>query len=295
VCRVFGGALTGPLFGVGGTTTTTAATMMTTLTPTTSHSTTSATPLPTTTSEAMTTATMRAESAMARFAFGSAYMLACDRIDYRLFVSVISNGPGCHVKTFAFFRACWPTLPRKSDVSSTIGELKCRRSVVTVFPRFLSTGTSVLGLGDVLVPGLFLAFLRRVDVDMYPGKSSTLIVFVWIAASRQLCAKGAFFRGYFFVGMVAYMLGIILTFVIATVVRNGQPALLYLIPIIHTTIVIVARWRGVNALIFVCARCSVHCYHHKPQVNYASCGRARQSTPQGRQHRRTRHARRLCR
>jgi len=136
--------------------------------------------------------TTRTESAMARFAFG-----------------IITNGPGCHVKTFAFFRPCWPTLP-----------------MVTIFPRFLSTGTSVLGLGDVLVPGLFLAFLRRVDVDMHG------------ASMRR------FFRGYFFVGMTAYMCGIVLTFVIATLFKSGQPALLYLIPIVHITTVITARWRG---------------------------------------------------
>jgi len=68
-------------------------------------------------------------------------------------------------------------------------------------------GFSLLGLGDVVIPGLFVSFMGRVDEALKPEKIS-----------------------YFTVGTVAYAVGLATCFVVNEVTKAGQPALLYLDP-----------------------------------------------------------------
>lgn len=68
---------------------------------------------------------------------------------------------------------------------------------------------SVLGLGDIVIPGLFVRMLSRVDEALQPEKVS-----------------------YFNAGVLAYAVGLILCFVVNNVTGSGQPALLYLDPLI---------------------------------------------------------------
>jgi hypothetical protein len=58
----------------------------------------------------------------------------------RMARGIISNGPGCYVKDFAFFRPCFPTLP-----------------MLVLFPRWLSEGEVLIGLvSDWKTGGFFL-------------------------------------------------------------------------------------------------------------------------------------------
>ncbi|XP_062054142.1 signal peptide peptidase-like 2A [Lepus europaeus] len=77
---------------------------------------------------------------------------------------------------------------------------------------------SILGFGDIIVPGLLIAYCRRFDVQM--GSSSI----------------------YYISSTIAYAVGMILTFVVLVLMKKGQPALLYLVPCTLITASIVA-WR----------------------------------------------------
>ena len=82
-------------------------------------------------------------------------------------------------------------------------------------------GYSMLGLGDVALPGLFVSFLLRFD---YMKRAQS----VW--------------RSYCFIATVAYACGLVATYVGLALMRSGQPALLYLVPALLGSTVFVA-WR----------------------------------------------------
>jgi signal peptide peptidase-like protein 2A len=122
----------------------------------------------------------------------------------RLAMGILRDSKGCEVATLAFFRPCWPSLP-----------------MLTVFPRFLSHGFNAVGLGDLIVPGLHVAVLAR-----YDG---------WL--------KRTWRTGYFWLSFAGYCVGLVMAMVVALVFRSGQPALLYLIPLVHVPPLIAAAAR----------------------------------------------------
>ncbi|KAH6930445.1 hypothetical protein HPB50_013702 [Hyalomma asiaticum] len=79
---------------------------------------------------------------------------------------------------------------------------------------------SLLGFGDILVPGLLLAFLRGFDLINVGG-----------------CM-------YFPVALIFYGLGLLATFAGLYLMRLAQPALLYLVPFTVIPTLIIARLRG---------------------------------------------------
>jgi len=72
---------------------------------------------------------------------------------------------------------------------------------------------SMLGLGDIVIPGIFIALLLR--FDHHRGQRNR--------------AK-AVSKVYFHVTFIAYILGLMLTVVIMHTFQAAQPALLYLVP-----------------------------------------------------------------
>lgn len=84
--------------------------------------------------------------------------------------------------------------------------------IVIAVPHIWSNGASILGLGDVLVPGLFIVFLLR-----------------WDGHNRHMPWEGTARCGY-----LGYVLGYLLTFFILVVSDRGQPALLYIVPCVLT-------------------------------------------------------------
>ncbi|XP_020835841.1 signal peptide peptidase-like 2A isoform X2 [Phascolarctos cinereus] len=76
---------------------------------------------------------------------------------------------------------------------------------------------SILGFGDIIVPGLLVAYCRRFDIHV--GSSI-----------------------YYVSCVIAYAVGMLLTFIVLILMKQGQPALLYLVPCTLITVVIVA-WR----------------------------------------------------
>ncbi|XP_039219782.1 minor histocompatibility antigen H13 isoform X2 [Crotalus tigris] len=82
-----------------------------------------------------------------------------------------------------------------------------------VFPQDLlekgleADNFAMLGLGDIVIPGIFIALLLRFDISL---KKNT--------------------HTYFYTSFVAYILGLSLTIFIMHVFKHAQPALLYLVP-----------------------------------------------------------------
>ncbi|XP_053534277.1 signal peptide peptidase-like 2A isoform X3 [Ictalurus punctatus] len=86
--------------------------------------------------------------------------------------------------------------------------------VVMRIPRFAAWAEnlcemqfSILGYGDIIIPGLLVAYCHRFDV--------------WTGSSNRI---------YYVSCAVAYTLGLVLTFVVMLLSKMGQPALLYLVP-----------------------------------------------------------------
>jgi len=108
--------------------------------------------------------------------------------------------------------------------------------MVIIFPNISLTfkidGFSLLGVGDMVLPGLFLSFLYRYDTyqrenNIQPSSGVKMIL-----------------SSYFWRALLFYMLGFILTIVILLVMNKGQPALLYLVPFTFSITCFTAYWRG---------------------------------------------------
>ncbi|KAL4660735.1 signal peptide peptidase-like 2A-like [Arapaima gigas] len=98
--------------------------------------------------------------------------------------------------------------------------------VVMRVPRFSSPNLcsmqfSILGYGDLIVPGLLVAYCHRFDV--------------WTSSPKKI---------YFVFCLIAYLCGMIVTFVVMILSKMGQPALLYLVPFTLITSALVAWQRG---------------------------------------------------
>ncbi|KAF8567063.1 hypothetical protein P879_05287 [Paragonimus westermani] len=106
--------------------------------------------------------------------------------------------------------------------------------IKVTFPRdFLTHGVfgtqlALLGLGDIVVPGIFVAMLLRFD--------------------HRLNRNGS--QAYFYTGYAAYIIGLLTTFVVMHVFQAAQPALLYLVPTCLGFPFILALIRGDLAVMF---------------------------------------------
>ncbi|KAK0398188.1 hypothetical protein QR680_002464 [Steinernema hermaphroditum] len=88
---------------------------------------------------------------------------------------------------------------------------------------------ATLGLGDIVIPGIFVALLRRFDhkiVQKAEGKKS----------KKSRC--------YFVITMFAYAFGLFITMGVMHYFKAAQPALLYLVPSCVLTPLCVAAMRG---------------------------------------------------
>lgn len=84
----------------------------------------------------------------------------------------------------------------------------------------------MLGLGDIVLPGIVIALLLRFDY--------------WIDASNSKSSSSIYFN----FTMIAYILGLIFTMFIMHVYRHAQPALLYLVPACLITPILISVVRG---------------------------------------------------
>ncbi|XP_054153417.1 minor histocompatibility antigen H13-like [Oppia nitens] len=113
-----------------------------------------------------------------------------------------------------------------TDVMVTVAK-SFEAPIKLVFPQdFVEHGVNgthfaMLGLGDIVIPGIFIALLLRFDVSL----------------KRRV-------NVYFYTSFVAYILGLVLTIVVMAYFRHAQPALLYLVPFCISFPLSVALIRG---------------------------------------------------
>jgi len=94
--------------------------------------------------------------------------------------------------------------------------------LLIIVPKFFVEGEALLGLGDIVLPGIFLCYLYHVDkFKMYTVR-----------------------EGYFPRALGLYIIGLVLAYVIVVATEMGQPALLYLVPITLIPTAIFAWRRG---------------------------------------------------
>ncbi|KAF7288634.1 Sec7-like domain belongs to guanine nucleotide exchange factors [Mycena chlorophos] len=106
-----------------------------------------------------------------------------------------------------------------------------------LWPRsvVLSTanGFSMLGLGDIVVPGVFVALALRYDHFRAGAPSHT-----------------NFKRPYFYTTLAAYVLGLLTTVVVMHTFQSAQPALLYLSPAGILSVLLTSFVRGELGAVF---------------------------------------------
>lgn len=96
---------------------------------------------------------------------------------------------------------------------------------------------SMLGLGDIVVPGFLIALLLRFDAERAKTKPSH-------------GAHGRFPKPYFHAIMVAYVGGLLTTVIVMERFKAAQPALLYLVPACLGAALCTALVRGELKLLF---------------------------------------------
>ncbi|XP_077991243.1 signal peptide peptidase-like isoform X2 [Glandiceps talaboti] len=102
-----------------------------------------------------------------------------------------------------------------------------------VFPQDLlekgldASNFAMLGLGDIVIPGIFIALLLRFDVSLKKDSKT-----------------------YFIASFAAYILGLLATIFVMHVFKHAQPALLYLVPACIGLPLFVALIKGELTLMF---------------------------------------------
>lgn len=107
-------------------------------------------------------------------------------------------------------------------------------------------GSSLLGLGDIVLPGLLLSFAARFDaakrmMGVMGGGSGSLTSY-HCQERRYCCSCGLCSGGYFPPMVAAYAVGLLMANMAVQIMHMGQPALLYLVPCCLGTMVYMG-WR----------------------------------------------------
>merc|ERR1712212_264909 len=113
-----------------------------------------------------------------------------------------------------------------TDVMVTVAK-SFEAPIKLVFPQdlveqgFGATNMAMLGLGDIVIPGIFIALLLRYDQSLKRNSNF-----------------------YFYVTFIAYFLGLLTTIGVMHFYKHAQPALLYLVPACLGTPLFFALVRG---------------------------------------------------
>jgi minor histocompatibility antigen H13 len=104
-----------------------------------------------------------------------------------------------------------------------------------VFPYLNPEGdfkTSMVGLGDLVIPGIFVSLCLKFDFDQAFAKNPLIKSFSEIELN------------YFNLAFVGYIYGIIETFLAMFIFEHPQPALLFLVPMCTLPVLVRAFFRG---------------------------------------------------
>lgn len=119
----------------------------------------------------------------------------------------------------------------KTDVMVTVAK-SVDGPILLKFPLNLAENKfSMLGLGDMIVPGAFISLLLKFDVDSY-------------LKAFPKCKIENIRTPFFWYNLIFYFSGIVVTYVFMQWFNHAQPALLYLVPAATIGLVIPALQRG---------------------------------------------------
>ena len=147
---------------------------------------------------------------------------------------------------FVFFTAIMTTVATTVDIPI---KLSFPRPSTPAEAERGDSSLSILGLGDIVIPGMMIAHALRFDLYLHYLKQSKTVKGkvekatyqpvsgawgerFWVgrsAAGPDLRAK-AFPKTYFRAGLVGYSVCLIVTLLVMQISEHGQPALLYLVP-----------------------------------------------------------------
>jgi len=96
--------------------------------------------------------------------------------------------------------------------------------IKVIWPK--ASGFSLLGLGDIVIPGIFIALMLRFDA--------------YLAKKRGTENK----KIYFHVVFASYVVGLVSTILVLHIFKAGQPALLYIVPCVLGSVLLTAIFRG---------------------------------------------------
>lgn len=133
-----------------------------------------------------------------------------------------------------------------------------------VWPKENTSAPSfaMLGLGDIVLPGLFIALALRYDHARHLKRNETVQVQerhhpdateaiedatpheASTASTSPLPQSSAYPKPYFFSVLSAYIVGLVLTITVMHCFKAAQPALLYLSPLCILSVVACASARG---------------------------------------------------
>lgn len=99
--------------------------------------------------------------------------------------------------------------------------------------RHWNTQMSLLGLGDIVIPGAFVALCLRFDLYKYHE-----------ANKRSFHHLQNYPKPYFFVSLISYFIGLFITVSVLYVYQTGQPALLYIVPCLLLGVMALGLVRG---------------------------------------------------
>lgn len=124
-----------------------------------------------------------------------------------------------------------------TDVMLTVAK-SVDAPIKLIFPIDLSVETpafSMLGLGDIVIPGFFIALCLKFDVDR--------VILNNIKHGIKEFNLDAIPKTYFWSCVIGYAVGIIMTFNAMIIFNHAQPALLFLVPCCCISILIPA-WKN---------------------------------------------------
>lgn len=111
-----------------------------------------------------------------------------------------------------------------------------------LLPRVTDPRNSLIGLGDILVPGLLLTLCLRYDLLQYVEKRMKESKGKLKAAFPKTSSE--FPKPYFITCFVGYGLGLCLTIAVGTIFNASQPALLYLVPMTVIPVALLSIVKG---------------------------------------------------
>lgn len=128
---------------------------------------------------------------------------------------------------------------KKLNLKNSQSSVKLPLPGKLVIPNPNKGNLSILGLGDIVMPGLLLCFVLRFDA--YKRKELTTDLSQDIVQTAKL--KNSKIT-YFHCSLIGYLIGLITATLCTEVFKLAQPALLYLVPFTLLPLLIMAYLKG---------------------------------------------------